>query len=115
MKKYHVATGDGKSYYGVGYESYRQAESLLKISQMHDPQAHIVEEDYPFTNADRIRSMNDEELAEFLVIANPTNCLECAFSCGWRCQPDRQDYSDSEKCVEGKKRWLPQPAEEVRK
>lgn len=63
------------------------------------------------TNADRIRAMSDEELAEFLVTANPTNCLECAFSFGWRCQPDRQDYSDTEKCVEGKKRWLKQPAE----
>lgn len=65
-----------------------------------------------FTNADRIRAMSDEELAEFLVVANPTNCLDCAFSCGWRCQPDRQDYSDTEKCLEGKKRWLKQPAEE---
>ena len=65
----------------------------------------------PQTNADRIRSMSDEELAEFLVGANPTNCLDCAFSCGWRCQPDRQDYSDTEKCVEGKKRWFKQPAE----
>ena len=63
------------------------------------------------TNADRIRAMSDEELAKFLVVANTTNCLECAFSCGWRCQPDRQDYSDTEKCVEGKKRWLKQPAE----
>jgi hypothetical protein len=63
------------------------------------------------TNADRIRAMSDEELAEFLVVANPTNCIECAFSCGWRCQPDRQDYSDTEKCVEGKKRWLKQPVE----
>lgn len=63
------------------------------------------------TNADRIRAMSDEELAEFLVTANPTNCIDCAFSCGWRCQPDRQDYSDTEKCIEGKKRWLKQPAE----
>ena len=64
MKKYHVATGDGKSYYGIGYESYLQAESLLKISQRHDPQAHIVEEEYPFTKADMIRSMSDEQMAE---------------------------------------------------
>lgn len=64
------------------------------------------------TNAQKIRAMSDEELAEFLVVANPTNCLDCAFSCGWRCQPDRQDYSDTEKCLEGKKRWLKQPAEE---
>ena len=66
MKKYHVKSGDGNGYYGVGYESYRQAESLLKISQEHDPQAYIVEEEYHFTNADRIRAMSDEELAENL-------------------------------------------------
>lgn len=74
MKKYHVATGDGKSYYGIGYESYRQAESLLKISQMHDREAHIVEEEYHITNADRIRAMSDEELAKFLAerFANET-------------------------------------------
>ena len=64
------------------------------------------------TNADRIRSMNDEELAEFLTHINPTNCKDCAFSHGWRCQPDRDDYSDFEKCKEGRKRWLQQPAEE---
>lgn len=63
------------------------------------------------TNADRIRAMNDEELAEFLTHMNPTNCQDCAFSHGWRCQPDRDDYSDFEKCKEGRKRWLKQPAE----
>ena len=63
------------------------------------------------TNADRIRSMTDEELAEFLTHINPTNCQDCAFSHGWRCQPDRDDYSDFEKCEEGRKRWLQQPAE----
>ena len=60
------------------------------------------------TNADNIRSMNDEELAEFLTHINPTNCKDCAFSHGWRCQPDRNDYSDFEKCKEGRKRWLQQ-------
>ena len=65
------------------------------------------------TNADRIRSMNDEELAEFLTHINPTNCQDCAFSHGWRCQPNRDDYSDFEKCEEGRKRWLQQPAEEI--
>ena len=63
------------------------------------------------TNADRIRSMSDEELAEFLTDINPTNCQDCGFSHGWRCQPDRDDYSDFEKCKEGRKRWLKQPAE----
>ena len=64
------------------------------------------------TNADRIRAMSDEELAEFLTHINPTNCQDCAFSHGWRCQPDRDDCSDFEKCEEGRKRWLQQPAEE---
>ena len=64
------------------------------------------------TNADRIRSMIDDELAEFLTHINPTNCQDCAFSHGWRCQPDRDDYSDFKKCEEGRKRWLQQPAEE---
>ena len=63
MKKYHVAAGDGKGYYGVGYESYLQATELLKISQRHDPKAHIVEEEYHFTHADRIRAMSDDELS----------------------------------------------------
>lgn len=64
----------------------------------------------PLTNADRIRSMSDEELAEFLTYINPTNCQDCAFSVGWRCQPDRDNYSDFDKCEEGRKRWLQQPA-----
>ena len=63
------------------------------------------------SNGDRIRSMSDEELEEFLTNINPTNCQDCAFSHGWRCQPDRDDYSDFEKCEEGRKRWLQQPAE----
>lgn len=61
------------------------------------------------TNADRIRAMSDEELAEFLTHINPTNCQDCVFSPGWRCQPDRDDYSDFKKCEEGRKRWLQQP------
>ena len=64
-------------------------------------------------NADHIRSMSDEELSEFLTHINPTNCKDCAFSHGWRCQPDRDDYSDFEKCKEGRRRWLQQPMEMV--
>ena len=67
MKKYHIKSGDGNGYYGVGYESYIQATEILKISQMHDPQAHIVEEEYHFTNADRIRAMSNEQLAKLFM------------------------------------------------
>lgn len=66
----------------------------------------------PITNADRIRTMSDKELAEFLTYINPTNCQYCAFSpYGWRCQPNRDYHSDFEKCEEGRKRWLQQSVE----
>ena len=65
------------------------------------------------TNLDRILAMNSaEEFAKFLVVENP-NCLYCEFFVGYRCQPDRSDYSDTEKCIEGKRRWLLQPMEEA--
>ena len=102
MKKYHVASGDGKGYYGVGYESYRQAESLLKISQSHDPQAHIVEEEYHFTNADRIRAMSDEELCKFL--GEYKFCDICEEGC------DSCTYNGD--CDKRLLEWLKQPAKE---
>lgn len=36
--------------------------------------AHYLEERKPMTNADRIRSMTDEELAEFLETVNSCSC-----------------------------------------
>ena len=85
------------------YEHYRAAEDFAR---------RFIDHSKPKTNADRIKAMSDEELAEFLTHINPTNCQDCAFSHGWRCQPDRDDYSDFEKCKEGRKRWLQQPSEE---
>ena len=93
MVKYHIATGDGKAYYGVNYESYREAEAVLMFSQKRDPQAHIVEEEYYFTNADRIRAMSDEELAEFVSNCGcPDHARNCTASCtacvlGWLKEP----------------------------
>lgn len=84
----------------------------LKPESAVCPMSNAVAREKPMTNADRIRDMNDEELAEFLVHIAPTNCRDCEFSCGWRCQPDRQDYSDAEKCKEGRRRWLQQPVKE---
>ena len=100
MKKYHVATGDGKGYYGVGYESYREALEVLEISQGHDPQAHIVEEEYHFTNADRIRAMTDEELAK---VPKQWSGYSCVFL-------DREcrETDTCEKCL---LEWLKQPAD----
>ena len=84
------------------YDSGYRAAAIRAQQERENPKQ--------ITNADRIRAMSDEELAEFLTHINPTNCQDCAFSHGWRCQPDRDDYSDFEKCKEGRKRWLKQPA-----
>lgn len=95
-------------------DTYKEnAQSLdIAISALIAQQER--ENPQPSTNADRIRAMDDKELAEFLMDCNPANCQQCAFSSGWRCDPDREDYSDAEKCTEGRKRWLQQPAEEER-
>lgn len=110
MKKYHVAAGDGKGYYGLGYESYHEATELLKISQSHDPQAHIIEEEYHFTNADRIRAMNDEELAKHLHDIG-WDCHLCAEHRRLDNEPLLRDEKCDEKCVEHCLEWLKQPAE----
>lgn len=115
MKNYHVATGDGKAYYGVNYESYREAEAVLKFSQRRDPQAHIVEEEYHFTNADHIRAMSDEALAEKLYDiwrgeverGNDLATNWCHSDCGSSedCDPEKHKA-----CI---LRWLRQPAKET--
>ena len=102
--EFNTQVGNGE--YRLQFETDNKEYYLL----MQETARRCVDEKH-VTNADRIRSMSDEELAEFLTYMNPTNCQDCAFSHGWRCQPDRDDYSDFEKCKEGRKRWLQQPAE----
>lgn len=97
------------SRYTILREALDMAISALRQQEHFRDATKKVE---PLTNAQKIRAMSDEELAEFLTHINPINCQDCAFSHGWRCQPDRDDYSDFEKCKEGRKRWLQQPAEE---
>jgi len=55
----------------------------------------------PLTNADRIRSMSDEELAEWLVDANM-----CERVC------TEEDYCGCDVCVNRVTDWLKQPAKE---
>ena len=89
MKRYHIATGDGKAYYGVNYESFCEAEVVLKFSQKHDPKAHIVEEEYHFTNADRI--LTSLEMLRFMLkthlIAQYLRLRYCDLSGGSRPSP----------------------------
>lgn len=58
-----------------------------------------------FTNADRIRAMSDEELADMMTVMNGGfTCHECFENNGGRCNAD---------CVKNCFNWLKQPAEEV--
>ena len=100
-----------RNYGNEGYEIIIKTDSHEYYKATEDFARRLIDHSKPKTNADRIKAMSDEELAEFLTHINPTNCKDCAFSHGWRCQPDRDDYSDFEKCEEGRKRWLQQPAE----
>lgn len=57
----------------------------------------------PATNADRIRAMSDEELAEFIPNWSYTNACKC----------EEQSYADCNlKCEECVLDWLQQPAKE---
>lgn len=105
MVKYHIATGDGKAYYGVNYESYREAEAVLRFSQKHDPQAHIVEEEYHFTNADRIRAMSDEELVKYFWDIGVWDSFEDGKFCDNNCNAEHN-------CDLCRLKWLQQPYEE---
>jgi hypothetical protein len=53
----------GEDYYHVGYSSYK----LENVLAWKDECLEIVKECRPQTNADRIRSMTDEELADFII------------------------------------------------
>ena len=63
------------------------------------------------TNADRIRSMSDEEITEF-VCRNGINTL-CDIICGGECNAIASfKKSGDEACKEIVMKWLQQPAEE---
>lgn len=65
----------------------------------------------PHTNADRIRAMSDEEIAEF-VCRNGINTL-CDIICGGECNAIASfKKSGDEACKEIVMNWLEQPAEE---
>ena len=86
------------------------ADLQKKLELFKEEKTRLENEDYGDIGRDF--HLTPKELAEFLTYINPTNCQYCAFSpYGWRCQPNRDYHSDFEKCEEGRKRWLQQPAE----
>ena len=55
------------------------------------------------TNREYLNSLSDEDFAEQMDF----QCMgQCEFAVGWKCIPDRDDYSDSKKCIVGRTRWL---------
>lgn len=60
----------------------------------------------PQTNADRIRAMSDEKLADAWIRCN-TICHLCAY----RDECEFDEYVIYEKCKEGIMEWLKQPAD----
>ena len=60
------------------------------------------------TNADRIRAMRDEELAEFLERVNIDPCSACCDNLYW-C---RRNNAPEPVCQKHLFKWLQQPAEE---
>ena len=64
------------------------------------------------SNGDRIRTMTDEELAEFI----EEHCIEsfCDIVCGGQCRAIRTfEKTSAEVCNDIIRNWLQQPAEEV--
>ena len=94
----------GKKDYSIGYSSY----DLKIVLGYIDEYFEIVESDKR-TNADRIRSMTDEEMAERIASSSNFNCADycdsftkgCAFNCG-------------KKEIEIALKWLQSEAEQER-
>ena len=92
----------GEDYYHVGYSSYK----LENVLAWKDECFEIVKECRPQTNADRIRSMTDEELAEML----STVSQHCVVYLSDRidCRHSRCEVS----CKNNIKKWLKTESEE---
>lgn len=89
----------GKEDYSIGYSSYNLNIVLGIIAEYFE----IVESDRQ-TNADRIRSMSDEELVELITELNK-NCLAGIGKC------DCSTYKTCQKCDVEVKKWLQSEAE----
>lgn len=89
----------GKEYYSVGYSSYD-----LKIVLDYIATYFEIAESKEQTNADRIRNMSDEELAEFM--SENTSCYYCKVQC-----EDRPNSPTESSCNFRWLDWLQSEAE----
>lgn len=63
---------------------------------------NAVENFKPMTNADRIRAMTDEELADFMYdTATGNECCICGYKEGWHCKKE-----SDKPCSDGVLTWL---------
>lgn len=90
------------------WDGHTPAQAIERIGRLTQP------ENKPLTNADRIRSMSDEELAEYIFgLGNgPENCDEhCAYQDD--CNAEGFNYNTCIKaCIKGVTDWLKQPVKE---
>jgi hypothetical protein len=90
----------GEDYYHVGYSSYKLENVLAWKNECFE----IVKECRPQTNADRIRSMTDEELA--LAIVCPAE-YDLNFNKNEKCNGEM-----NKNCYECSLKWLQEEREE---
>ena len=81
---------DAKEHLSTMDKDYRLVREFIKMSELK-------------TNAERIRSMTDEELAEFL--KDCADCATCAFA-------SRQNCKTEETCKKAFLDWLKSPEED---
>ena len=86
----------GENGYNIGYSSY----NLKIVLEFIDEYFEIVESDKQ-TNADRIRRMSDEELAEWINTKN--TCEQCAY--------EPESVCMKGPCTKGVLKWLQSEAE----
>jgi hypothetical protein len=70
MTYYRIVNKDGASYYGQSFKSLSEAKEALAFTMQHDPEAEIKKIEIPYTNADHIRNLTNEEMADYLT-SNP--------------------------------------------
>lgn len=90
----------GEKDYSIGYSSY----DLKIVLGYIDTYFEIVESD-SHANADMIRNMSDEEIADFL--SGLTSQCEFNTSCNEHCYGCHEEYCDLERCL----KWLQSEAE----
>ena len=88
-----------------------QADGLGKVFDPNYDGEHGCTDFAPFTNADRIRSTSDDELAKHLVDIG-WDCHMCAEHRRLDNEPLLRGEKCDEKCVEHCLEWLQQPEEE---